>query len=380
LTQELDSSGAAATDAAAPLRGVRILDLTRLFPFSYGTQFLVDLGAEVVKIEEPGGEVGRAYAGQYAASNRGKRSVAVDLRDARGRHDFLDLVASADAIIESFRPGYLDQLGLGYTALRRHRPSLVLCSVSGYADDGPNASVPGHDLNYYVLAGAAWPDSSLPPVLPAVPVVDMAIGMHVSSSLCAALLGVGRGGPASHVRLSMADLALSLNTSSLVFACSEPARRAVPYPEFILGQVPCYRVWQTADGRWIALCNLEPKFWRAFLSIIDRDDLADRQFATGPDGDQVVDELARIIADRTRAEWAAAFAGREVCFSEVTSPEEALVHPEFQGRGLVRTIDGVPEVLFPGTFDGVRPARPITLAAPGADDDALRARARSGLS
>ncbi|HEU5152899.1 MAG TPA: CoA transferase [Iamia sp.] len=353
----------------APLAGIRVLDLTRLFPFSYGTQLLVDLGAEVVKVEAPEGEVGRAYSGPYRASNRGKRSVAVDLRTDAGRAALLDLVGTADVVVESFRPGYLDGLGLGPSRLRAARPGLVVCSVSGYAADGPRARTPGHDLNYLAVAGGALPHAGSPPAVPALPVIDMVVGHHLSHCISAALLGVARGGSGCHIEISMADLALSLSTSTLALALAGGAQ-AVPFPEFVLDQVPAYRVWRVADG-WISLCNLEPKFWRAFLEVVDRLDLVDDGLATGERGNRVVAELAAILAARSTGEWAEAFAGREVCFAPVHDPAAAVADPEFATRGLVRRIDGGVEVLFPATFDGVRPGRSEALAAVGADADLL---------
>jgi alpha-methylacyl-CoA racemase len=333
------ASPAGRADASAPLHGVRVLDLTRLFPFAYATQFLVDLGADVVKVEEPGGEVGRSYAAQFAATNRGKSSEQVALRTRAGRARLLELVDTADVLVESFRPGFLASLGLGYESLRDRRPELVMCSVSGYAADGPSAHRPGHDLNYLLLAGGGQVDPGLRPVVPVLPVVDVAVASHLCAAVTAALYRASRGGGGCHVEIPMADLALSISTSNHAFASQLAHERAVPYPEFVLGDVPAYRVWGTADGRWVALCNLEPKF------------------AVGERGAAVVRELEPLLAARSAAQWAEVFAEAEVCFSPVLTPDEAFEHPEYAGRGLVRCLDGVPEVLYPGTFDGRRPVR-----------------------
>jgi alpha-methylacyl-CoA racemase len=354
----------------APLRGLRILDLTRLFPFACGTQLLLDLGAEVVKVEAPGGEIGRD-ALLYAASNRGKRSVEIDLRTGEGRASLLGLVPSADVIVESFRPGYLDSLGLGYDALRALRPSIVVCSVTGYAHDSALRSTPGHDLNYLGFSGAVLPDPSYPPVVPALPVIDMATGIHLAYCVAAALLGVARGGPGCHLQLPMTDLALSMGVSTATMA-SRPADRAtVPFPELLLAQLPMYRLWRTRDDRWISLCNIEPKFWQQFLEVIARPDLAADQLSVGERGAWVIAELEALLASRTADEWAEAFAGREVCFAPLLSPAEAMAHPDPGGRGLIRQLGGPTEVLFPATIDGVRPSRPEVLVAPGADNDLL---------
>jgi crotonobetainyl-CoA:carnitine CoA-transferase CaiB-like acyl-CoA transferase len=138
-----------------------------------------------------------------------------------------------------------------------------------------------------------------------------------------------------------------------------------------------YRLWRTSDDRWISLCNIEPKFWQEFLEVIARPDLAADQLSVGERGAWVITELEALFASRTAAEWAEAFAGRDVCFSPLLSPAEAMTHPDPARRGLVRTLDGTAEVLFPATIDGVRPSRPVGLAAPGADNDLLRTDRRA---
>jgi crotonobetainyl-CoA:carnitine CoA-transferase CaiB-like acyl-CoA transferase len=350
-----------------PLAGVQVLDLTRLFPFSYGSQFLVDLGAEVTKIEQPGGEVGRAQTDYYRASNRGKRSVTLDLRQAADRERFTGLLINADVVIENFRPGFLNNLGLGYAFIRSVRPEIVMCSISGYGPDGLMRHAPGHDLNYYAISGAALPSSDRSPQLPAIPVVDVTVGMHLAYCVAAALFSVACGRPGGHIEISMSDVALSLNTLGLS-RLGDQQVRPEPSPGVALHEAPCYRLWKTLDGRWVALCNVEKKFWVEFLEVVKRPDFVADQFSTGPRGRHVTESLAEILASRTSEDWERAFANREVCFSPVLTSEEVLAYPEFAGRKILRRLDGGVEVLLPAVFNGVRPTRPEWLAEPGADD------------
>jgi alpha-methylacyl-CoA racemase len=353
----------------APLAGVRVVDLTRLLPFSYGTQFLVDLGAEVIKVEQPGGEVGRAFRPMYAATNRGKRSVTLDLRSTRDRERLLRLLTTADALIESFRPGYLDELGLAFDTVREQRADIVYCSITGHAADAPTRERAGHDLNFYAMSGAARPTADVVPSGPSIPFVDLAVGIHLAYSVAGCLLGVARGNGGTHLQLAMSELALSLSTPLLNFT-AHPDHVPMPFQEFVRNEVPCHHLWKTLDGEWIALCNVEPKFWLDFLRAIDRLDLADDALAIGERAREVTEQIAYAISSRTSDEWETTFADYDVCFSRVLTPEQVLTHPEYT-NGVIRASDESVEVLFPGRLNGARPVRQRFLQPPGADNAEL---------
>jgi crotonobetainyl-CoA:carnitine CoA-transferase CaiB-like acyl-CoA transferase len=323
-----------------PLAGVRVLDLTRLLPGPFATMVLADLGADVIKVEEPGeGDwlrnlpplAGEA-SGAFHALNRNKRSLVLDLRRAEGAAAFLRLARSADAVIESFRPGVMDRLGIGWEALRRENPRLVLCSISGYGQDGPYAQRAGHDLGYCALAGViaaiGTPDA---PVAPGVQVADVAGGAWpAAAGILAALVGRTARGEGAHVDVSMTEGALALLTLPLGIAWS----RGTPIArgrELLGGGAAYYAVYRTKDGRFVTLAALEPRFFAAFCEGVGRPDLVVRQLAEPQDALRA--ELAAIFAARTRDEWAAFAAAHDACVAPVLEGDEPRADPQLRARG-----------------------------------------------
>jgi crotonobetainyl-CoA:carnitine CoA-transferase CaiB-like acyl-CoA transferase len=323
-----------------PLEGVRVLDLTRLLPGPFATLVLADLGADVVKVEEPGGgDWLRALEPRtteasvaFHALNRNKRSIALDLRRPGGAPTLLRLARRADVVLESFRPGVLDRLGIGWDALRRENPRLVLCSISGYGQDGPYARRAGHDLGYCAVAGVLAangpPDAPLPLGVQA---ADVAGGAWPAvAGILAALVRRGATGEGGHVDVSMTDGVLSLLALPLGIAWSRgtPVARG---RELLTGGAACYGVYRTRDGRFVALAALEPKFFGAFCAGVGRPDLAARQ-AEEPQ-DALRAELAAIFAARTRAEWAAFAAEHDTCLEPVLEGDEPREDPQLRARG-----------------------------------------------
>ncbi|HYQ81796.1 MAG TPA: CoA transferase, partial [Anaeromyxobacteraceae bacterium] len=293
-----------------PLDGVRVLDLSRLLPGPYATLVLADLGADVVKVEEaPGGDYLRwmpplagEQSGFFHALNRNKRSLRLDLKKPAGAAAFRRLVRRFDVVVESFRPGVMDRLGLGYEALRAAQPGLVLCSISGYGQDGPYRNRAGHDLDYCATAGVLAlngpPERPLPP---GVQVADVAGGSWPAvAGVLAALVRRAATGEGGHVDVSMTDGALAM----LVLQLGGAAARGTPLQragEMLNGGAACYGVYRTRDGRFVALGALEPKFFRRFCEAAGRPDLAERQFDDGGRGPLA--ELTALFAARTRDEW-----------------------------------------------------------------------------
>jgi alpha-methylacyl-CoA racemase len=309
-------------------------------PFSYTTYLLVEAGAEVVKLEQPGGEYGRAMASVFELYNRGKRSVTLDLRTDRGRDIALRLVESFDVFVESFRPGYLDRLGLGFDAMLQHRADLVYCSATGFGATGAYSQRPGHDVNYAGLAGLLTPAGD-PPIVAPVPYIDMAAGLAAAFSISTALVGVEATGAGNHIDVAMSDIALSFNglaiaetvgASQRVAQVADSPLSGYPWPELMLQQCPCYGVFETSDGRYISLANVEPKFWSAFLKVIERPELEGARFATGPHARAVRAEIADVIVTRTLATWDEIFLRSDVCYAPVLTAAEAYRHPQFAGR------------------------------------------------
>lgn len=320
-----------------PLSGVRILDLTRLLPGPFATMVLGDLGADVVKVEDPASAdwlrhlppLSGEQSDAFHAVNRNKRSLALDLRRPEGAAAFLRLVQGADAVVESYRPGVMDRLGIGYERLRAANPRVVLCSISGFGQDGPYALRAGHDLDYCAYAGVLAANG--PPERPfplGVQVADVAGGAWpAATGILAALLRAKATGQGAHVDVSMTEGALALLAMTLGIASARgtPLGRA----ELLTGGAACYGVYRTKDGRFVAFGALEPKFFGAFCAAVGRPDLADRQH----DGGGPREELEAIFAARTREDWAAFALQHDVCLAPVLEGDEPREDPQLRARG-----------------------------------------------
>jgi crotonobetainyl-CoA:carnitine CoA-transferase CaiB-like acyl-CoA transferase len=332
-----------------PLNGIRVLDLTRLLPGPVATMHLADMGAEVIKIEDPGagdyarvmGPVRNEVSQFFVAVNRGKRMMRLDLKDAADREQLLAMVETADVLVESFRPGVMDKLGLGWRTLKQRNPKLVMCAISGYGQDGPFAQLAGHDINYIGYAGMLDQNAGVDgvPVLPNLQVGDLLGGAQSAlQGILAALVAVKMGGAGRFVDVSMTDAVLAHNLMPLVAVNNGAA--AQPGRDLLSGGVPCYNVYRTADGRYMAVGALELKFWQGCCDVLGRPDLKTRhwqlgQQVGGEDAMALKDELSAIFATRTLAQWTEAFAPADCCVSPVLRTEEALLHPLFAARGMV---------------------------------------------
>jgi crotonobetainyl-CoA:carnitine CoA-transferase CaiB-like acyl-CoA transferase len=326
------------------LDGIKVLDLTRLLPGAFCTLLLADMGADVVKVEEPrSGDYMRWYPplrdGQsvlFNALNRNKRSLALDLKSAAGRELFLALVERADVVVEGNRPGVMDRLGLGWPVLRDRRPGLVMASITGYGQDGPWAGRAGHDLNYMAIAGALSLNGRRgePPHPLAVQVADIGGGgQAAATAILGALLSVARGGEGRYLDVSMTDGALTWLAVPLAQVHERgPIARG---GHRLTGRYACYGVYECADGRYLSVGALEPKFWRTLCEALGRPDLVDVQYAEGEEQERVRSELAAAIATRTRDEWAEALDGLDVCCEPVLELHEVAAHPQVRVRGMV---------------------------------------------
>ncbi|MPZ91108.1 MAG: CoA transferase [Actinobacteria bacterium] len=327
-----------------PLEGVRVLDLTRLLPGGYATLLMADLGADVVKVEQPGkGDYIRwsppmvgEHSAAHTALNRNKRSMTVNLKRSEGRALLMSLVESYDVLIESFRPGVLDRLGVGYDDLSERNPKLVYCAISGYGQDGPRAQVAGHDANYIGYAGllSVIGAEGGRPVLPGVQIGDLAGGgMSAVIAVLAALVHRGVTGRGDFCDVSMLDGAVSWSS---IHAAEFFASGTVPQRELMTlsGAFPCYRVYRAADG-WLTVAALEPRFWAALCESIDRAGLLDDGFATGPRRVEVLAELEALFATKTRAEWMEHFDGLDVCVGPVNDFAETFADEQVRHRAMV---------------------------------------------
>lgn len=334
---------------AGALQGIRVLDLSRLLPGPFLTMVLADLGADVVKVEDPRvGDYLRAFppakggvAGRFLAVNRGKRSLALDLKDARQQGAFLKMVERADVVVESFRPGVLDKLGIGYATLAARNPKIVVCSISGYGQTGPYVHRAGHDLDYIALAGvlAMGGTAGGAPAMPGVQIADLAGGaLWGATATLAALVGRERTGKGAHLDISMTEGALALLAAELGnLDCGARPTRGV---ETLNGGVACYGIYRTGDDRYLAVGALEPKFWIALNQALGRVPNVAELVGKPAEQARVREELAAIFATKSAAEWHALLSQHDCCVEIVLEPEELSAHPLHQARGVFFTIDG----------------------------------------
>jgi crotonobetainyl-CoA:carnitine CoA-transferase CaiB-like acyl-CoA transferase len=326
-----------------PLSGVLVLDLTRLVPGAFATLMLAELGAEVIKVEDPrGGDPMRNMPplldgrGLYdLLLNRGKKSVALDLRAPESAGVLDRLVARSDVVVESFRPSTAKRLGVSADRLRAVHPRLIHCSITGYGQTGPYAERPGHDLNYVAISGVLDFDRPDPTTLPRMFLADIGGGaMSAVIGILAALFGRERTGEGASLDVSMHEAALYWVMLPAARELVDDGHRATgELPTF--GQHACYNVYRTRDGEHVALGALEPKFWDVFCRALGRQELVERQLTEGADQAAVLDEIRRTFASRTRDEWLAFFASHDVGLTAVNRARDALSDPHVASREAV---------------------------------------------
>lgn len=323
-----------------PLAGVRILDLTRLLPGGVLGALLADLGADVIKIEEPrDGDYmrwGEPRIGLESAASwivgRGKRSVGLDLKRPEGIAAFMRFVLTADIVIEGFRPGVMDRLGVGFDAVREHNPRIVFASLTGYGSDGAMRDAAGHDINYIARAGVlgmtGTPDGRL--CMPGVQVGDLGGASLLGIGILAALHHATRTGEGMQVEVAMFDAAMAWTS---IHAGEMWSSGSVPDPGHMLlnGKYPCYGVYACSDGRYLSVGAVEEKFWASFCAAVGREDLIVRHMDVTARSD-----VAELIATRPRDEWATVLAGVDCCVEPVLDLSEALAQPLARERGMVQ--------------------------------------------
>jgi alpha-methylacyl-CoA racemase len=341
------------------LEGVKVLDLTRLLPGGFCTLLLADFGADVLKVEDTGmgdyvrwapphyeGADESAKSSLFLALNRNKRSIRINLKEERGREVLLRLVKEYDVVIESFRPGVLDRLGVGYERLRQENPRVIYCAITGYGQDGPYRDRSGHDMNYLGLIGllGLTGEQDGPPIQSAGQIADLGGGALMAAfGVLAALQERERSGEGQLVDVSMADGALAwlAMVAGRYFADGQVPKRG---ELDLAGRFVCYRPYACKDG-WVTLGALEPKFFQAWCRGVGRDDLIEKQFE--PPGSEAHGEVERIFLERTREEWREFASQHDCCLEPVLDLDEALESE------LVRAREMVVELDQPGT-DGVK--------------------------
>ncbi|MEQ8228650.1 MAG: CaiB/BaiF CoA-transferase family protein [Rhodospirillales bacterium] len=366
------------------LSGIRVLDLSQYLPGPLAAQILADLGAEVVKVEPPSGDPQRNLdpmsgvldpAGVepgdtspfYQVLNAGKTVTRIDLKSDAGKTQFRVLAEGADVILESYRPGVMDRLGVGYDAIRAINPALVYCALTGYGQTGPLRLAAGHDLNYMAATGAlgqagtadgaamAWP-----------PMADCAGAVMSALAVLGALVRRGQSGQGAYLDIAMSDCVLSWQAIGLT---AEKLGLAKGRGEALLtGGAACYRVYPCADGRELTLGNLEPVFWENFCNAVGRADWVERQWEPLPQS-ALINEVASHLATRPLDHWLAALEGVDTCVQAVVDYAGVADQPQVQARGLVRDdpLGGV-QVLLPMLADGMTTGARAPMKVLDADD------------
>lgn len=342
--------------SASPLAGRLVVDLSRLLPGPLTSRLLADLGARVIKVEEPklGDPVRMApprLGGTGALAGillAGLESVALDLKERSGCVVLEALLDRADVLVESFRPGTLTRLGFPPERLRERWPRLVVCSISGWGTDGPYAARAGHDLTYLAIAGGLASTAAMP----AAPLADLVGAWSAVAAVLAALLEREKTGRGSHVDAALFDAGVHSNLTAWA-AEAGGKKKNVGDRLPLTGAFPCYDLYKTAEGDVLALAALEPHFWRRFCEAAGRKDLIRKQYSSSR---RIHRQVAALIRSRTRAEWIELITREDIPAEMVLSAAEAREHPQTRARGVLSAgPDTLPRVAFPARFDGERP-------------------------
>jgi crotonobetainyl-CoA:carnitine CoA-transferase CaiB-like acyl-CoA transferase len=327
------------------LEGIKILDLGRLLPFEYTTVILGDLGADVLKIEEPKhGDYMREMPPInkkeniiFQMLNRNKKSMTLDLKKDKGKEIFLQLVKEYDVVFEGFRPKVMEKLGLGYERLKEINPKLVYCAATGYGQYGSYSQRPGHDINYISIAGILGTTGLDKPVIPGIPIADMTIGVYSALSILAAIIAREKSGEGQFIDISMTDCMLSFNIVNIANYLVE--NKDAPILD-LRGGLPNYNVYETKDGKYISMGNLEYKFCKNFCDTVGRKDLIEEYESNLIDEktEYLKTELQKIFKEKNRDEWVKLFEGVDTCITPVYSIEETLEDRLFKEREMITEV------------------------------------------
>lgn len=332
-----------------PLEGIRVLDLTRLLPGPYCSLMLADFGADVIKIEDPKlGDYARwgdpkvgGMSAMFHSLNRNKRSMSLDLKQEQNKDIFIQLVKSADVLIESFRPGVMDRLGLGYEELKKHNPKLIYCAITSYGQTGPYKDIPGHDINFLSYSGLLelQGEQNRKPVSASVQIGDIGGGSLMAVvGILVSIIEAKNSGEGQFIDISMLDGAVSWMQTSLpsYLASGHLPNRG----ELVLnGGMACYETYETKDQRYLSVGALEMKFWKNFCQVIGKEELISQ--LNGPAEEQALmkREIQAVIETKTLIQWVELFDGVDACVAPVLTMEEMVADPQIQHRGMIEKVD-----------------------------------------
>ena len=333
-----------------PLEGIRVLDLTRLLPGAYCTMLLADMGAEVIKIENPkDGDhfrwvepLSHGKSVLFDALNRNKKSMKLNLKNPTGVKLFNELAKKADVVFESFRPGVLDRLGVGYDALKKINAGIIFCSLSGFGQGGPYLLKPGHDLNYISIGGLQGLNGRRGGELvpPAIQIADIGCGAaNCAISILAALVGRKQSGDGQYIDVAMLDGVVSW-MSMAITQYHEDHKIPESGNMTFTGAHASYNIYKTKDSQYVSLGCVEEKFWVNFCEAIGRPDLGKYHMPNAKDKRlEVIQEVSGIMLTKTRDEWCEILDGVETCFAPVKTIPETMADPQVQHRKLIVEMD-----------------------------------------
>lgn len=328
------------------LTGIRVLDMSRLLPGPYCTMLLADFGAEVIKIEEPGkGDYSRSFPPflkdfgyWHLLLNRNKQSVVLDLKSEEGKNIFLELVKTADVVVESYRPGVLKKLGVDYEAAAKVNPKIIYCSLSGYGSKGPLAHKADHDLGYLSLAGvtAMSGEADGAPAIPGVLMADMNAALSAGMSIMIALRHAALTGQGQEIDISLFNVAMNLmpGAASLFFGSGFVAERG---NNWLTGAYANYNIYATADGRYVSVGCLEKKFWRNLCMGLGKEELID-MVDDESNHPYLKEQLAEVFKQKTMREWEEFFADKDACVTPVLNFKEAVESEQVQANEMVLNV------------------------------------------
>ena len=317
------------------LEGVKVLDLTRLLPGPYCTWILSRLGADVIKIEAPNDDDYSRLTPLFDLINTKKQSITLNLKKEEGKKIFLELVSKSDVVVEGFRPGVMDKLGLGYDELKKHNDSIIFCSISGYGQNGPYKDLPGHDINYISISGLLGINKAFNmPVIPGITIADLSGGLFGALSVISNLYRRERFGKGTFIDVSMTDIV----TQFFVIMFEGNVNQTL-----LTGEIPFYNIYKTKDNKFISVGTIEEKFWRNFCLAIGREDFIDRQYDKS-----IITEISEIFSKKTLEEWMNIFKKDENMVTPVYLPEEVFNDPQIKYRKVFNKDDKI--LNFPVKF------------------------------
>jgi crotonobetainyl-CoA:carnitine CoA-transferase CaiB-like acyl-CoA transferase len=323
--------------AVLPLARYRMLDLSRQLPGPFCSTLLADLGMDVLVVTAPADPFGTGIP----FLQRNKRSMTLNLKDPAGRDLFLRMARDADVVLEGYRPGVADRLGIGWETLRPENPRLVYCAISGYGQDGPYRDRVGHDVNYLAQAGVLnyVGEAGRAPVIPGIQVADIGAGSLMAAvGILTALIARDATARGQMIDVAMMDGAAAFNvyhTLMYQLAGTPPGRGT----QQLTGRWPCYAVYETKDGRHVTIGAFEPHFWAALCRHVGRPDLISQQWAEGAELERMFGDFRAIFLAKTLAEWTAELSSVDICYAPVATLDEAFADPQLRHRGMVVEMD-----------------------------------------